>query len=163
MLRHLRLRRIAPLLLHKRLKSGEQVAIIDLLRFEEEQQDRAGIAGAVRIHPARLRNRFRVVTPENLDTVLYCSSAGEFTSARVAVALQKKGISNVWLLEGGLTAWKNEGLPVTLQLSTPSEAAERLGIKIVETVSGPWYESQHFNLVFTCFTFYAFFISLIFR
>jgi len=158
MLRHLRLRRIAPLLLHKRLKSGEQVAIIDLLRFEEEQQDRAGIAGAVRIHPARLRNRFRVVTPENLDTVLYCSSAGEFTSARVAVALQKKGISNVWLLEGGLTAWKNEGLPVTLQLSTPSEAAERLGIKIIETVSGPWYESQHFNLVFTCFTFYAFFI-----
>jgi len=76
MLRHLLLRRIAPLLLHKRLKSGEQVAIIDLLRFEEEQQDRAGIAGAVRIHPARLRNRFRVVTPENLDTVLYCSSAG---------------------------------------------------------------------------------------
>jgi len=125
------------LLLHKRLKSGEQVAIIDLLRFEEEQQDRAGIAGAVRIHPARLRNRFRVVTPENLDTVLYCSSAGEFTSARVAVALQKKGISNVWLLEGGLTAWKNEGLPVTLQLSTPSEAAERLGIKIIETVPGP--------------------------
>jgi len=133
MLRHLLPRRI----LHKRLKSGEQVAIIDLLRFEEEQQDRAGIAGAVRIHPARLRNRFRVVTPENLDTVLYCSSAGEFTSARVAVALQKKGISNVWLLEGGLTAWKNEGLPVTLQLSTPREAAERLGIKIIETVSGP--------------------------
>jgi rhodanese-related sulfurtransferase len=125
------------LLLHKRLKSGEQVAIIDLLRIEEEQQDRAGIAGAVRIQPARLRNRLRVVTPENLDTVLYCSSAGEFNSARVAVALQKKGISNVWLLEGGLTAWKNEGLSVTLQLSTPSEAAERLGIKIIETVSGP--------------------------
>ena len=159
MLRHLRPRRIAPLLLHKRLKSGEQVAIIDLLRFEEEQQDRAGIAGAVRIQSARLRNRFRVVTPENLDTVLYCSSAGEFTSARVAVALQKKGISNVWLLEGGLTAWKNEALlVVTLQLSTPSEAAERLGIKIIETVSGPWYEGQHFNLVFTCFTFYPFFI-----
>ena len=38
MLRHLRLRRIAPLLLHKRLKSGEQVAIIDLLRFEESSR-----------------------------------------------------------------------------------------------------------------------------
>ena len=139
MLRHLRLRRVTPLLLHKRLKSGEKVAIIDLLRFEEEQQDRAGIAGAVRIHPARLRNRFRVLTPDNLDIVLYCSSAGEFTSARVAIALQKKGVSNVWLLEGGLAAWKNEGFPVTFQLSTPSEAAERLGIKIIETASGPWY------------------------
>ena len=104
------------MLLHKRLKSGEQVAIIDLLRFEEEQQDRAGIAGAVRIHPARLRNRFRVVTPENLDTVLYCSSAGEFTSARVAVALQKRGISNVWLLEGGTHRVKEQR--VTCNLAT---------------------------------------------
>jgi rhodanese-related sulfurtransferase len=63
--------------------------------------------------------------------VLYCSSSGELTSARVAVALRKKGISNVWVLEGGLTAWKKEGLPVTLRLSTSAEAAERFGIKIV--------------------------------
>jgi hypothetical protein len=101
MLRHLRLRRIAPLLLHKRLKSGEQVAIIDLLRFEEEQQDRAGIAGAVRIHRARLRNRFRVVTPENLDTVLYCSSAAGLP-VRESPLLYKRKASR--LLEGGLTA-----------------------------------------------------------
>ena len=30
----------------------------------------------------------------------------ELTSARVAVALQKIGILNVWVLEGGLAAWK---------------------------------------------------------
>jgi rhodanese-related sulfurtransferase len=117
MLRHLRLRRIAPLLLHKKLASGEQVAIIDLLSFEEKNENRAGIPGAVRMDPARLRNRFRVEIPKNVGIVLYCSSAGEFTSARVAVALQKKGVSNVWVLDGGLTAWKNEGLPLTLHLS----------------------------------------------
>jgi rhodanese-related sulfurtransferase len=136
MLRHLRLRRIAPALLHKRLTSGTQVAIIDLLKFEEEHEDRAGIPGAVRLDPARLRSRSRVVVPERLGIILYCSSSGELTSARVAIALQKKGVSNVWILEGGLTAWKKEGLPVTLHLSTASEAAERLGIKIIESDSG---------------------------
>jgi rhodanese-related sulfurtransferase len=112
--------------------AGEPMAIIDLLDFEEAQGDRAGIPGAVRMDPTRLRSRLRVVVPENLGLVLYCSSSGELTSARVAVALGKKGISNVWVLEGGLTAWKKEGLPVTLRLSTSAEAAERFGIKITE-------------------------------
>jgi rhodanese-related sulfurtransferase len=131
MLRHLRLRRITPLLLNEKITSGEPIAIIDLLGFEEGHEDRAGIPGAVRMDPAHLRSRLRVVVPENLGLVLYCSSSGELTSARVAVALQQKVISNVWVLEGGLTAWKKEGLPVTLQLSTLEEAAERFGIKII--------------------------------
>jgi membrane protein DedA with SNARE-associated domain/rhodanese-related sulfurtransferase len=131
MLHHLRLRRITPLLLNEKIMAGEPIAIIDLLDFEEPQEDRAGIPGAVRMDPARLRSRLRVVVPESLGLVLYCSSSGELTSARVAVALRKKGISNVWVLEGGLTAWKKEGLPITLRLSTSAEAAERFGIKIV--------------------------------
>jgi rhodanese-related sulfurtransferase len=135
MLRHLRLRRITPLLLLEKIMAGEPIAIIDLLDFEEAQADRAGIPGAVRIDPARLRSRSRVVIPANLGLVLYCSSSGELTSARVAVALRKQGISNVWVLEGGLTAWKKEGLPVTLRLSTSAEAAERFGIKIVGSES----------------------------
>lgn len=131
MLRHLRLRRITPLLLNEKIEAGEPIAIIDLLDFEDAHEDRSGIPGAVRMDPARLRSRLRVVVPENLGLVLYCSSSGELTSARVAVALRKKGISNVWVLEGGLTAWKKEGLPVTLRLSTSAEAAERFGIQIV--------------------------------
>jgi membrane protein DedA with SNARE-associated domain/rhodanese-related sulfurtransferase len=131
MLRHLRLRRITPLLLNEKIKAGEPIAIIDLLDFEEAHEDRSGVPGAVRMDPARLRSRLRVVVPENLGLVLYCSSSGELTSARVAVALRKKGISNVWVLEGGLMAWRREGLPVTLQLSTSEEAAERFGIEII--------------------------------
>jgi membrane protein DedA with SNARE-associated domain/rhodanese-related sulfurtransferase len=131
MLRHLRLRRITPLLLHERITSGEQIAIIDLLDFEDEHEKRAGIPGAVRMAPSRLRSRSRVVVPEHLEMVLYCSSSGEFTSARVAVALQKKGISNVWVLDGGLTAWEREGLPVTVNLSTPKDGAEWFGIRVI--------------------------------
>jgi 3-mercaptopyruvate sulfurtransferase SseA len=82
--------------------------------------------------PARLHSRLHVVVLENLGLVLYCSSSGELPSAHVAVTLSKKGISNVWVLDGGLTAWKKEGLPVTLRLSASAEAAERFDIKIVE-------------------------------
>jgi rhodanese-related sulfurtransferase len=131
MLDHLRLRRITPALLHKKIVSGEQVAIIDLLSFEEEPENSVGIPGVVRMAPARLRSRSKVVVPEHLGIILYCSSSGELTSARVAVALQKKGISNVWVLEGGLTAWKRVGYPVTSHLSTSTEAAESLGIKMI--------------------------------
>jgi rhodanese-related sulfurtransferase len=132
MLRHLRLRRITPLLLNQLIASGEPIAIIDLLDFEDEYEERAGIPGAVRMAPSRLRGRSRIVVPEHLEMVLYCSSSGEFTSARVAVALQKKGISNVWVLDGGLTAWKREGLPVTRNLATLNDAAARFGIRVIE-------------------------------
>jgi rhodanese-related sulfurtransferase len=133
MLCHLRLRRIAPALLHKKMTSAEQVAIVDLLSFEEgEDEGLAGIPGAVRMDPVRLRRRIRVVVPENVGIVLYCSSSGELASARVAVALQRMGISNVWVLEGGLASWKKEGFPVTVHLSTSSEVTERFGIKIIE-------------------------------
>ena len=132
MLRHLRLRRMTPLLLNQLLASGEPIAIIDLLDFEGEHEERAGIPGAVRMAPSRLRNRSRVVVPEHLEMVLYCSSSGELTSARVALALQKKGIANVWVLDGGLAAWKREGLPVTRNLATAKEAAERFGIRVIE-------------------------------
>jgi membrane protein DedA with SNARE-associated domain/rhodanese-related sulfurtransferase len=136
MLRHLRLRRITPALLHERITSAEQVAIVDLLNFEDGREGHAGIPGAVRMDPTRLRSRIRVIVPENVGMVLYCSSSGELTSARVAVALQKMGISNVWVLEGGLAAWKKEGFPVTEHLSTSSEVTERFGIKVIEIDSG---------------------------
>ena len=45
--------------------------------------------------------------------MLYCSSPREFTSARVALALLRRGIANVVVLDGGLNAWKAErGIPL---------------------------------------------------
>jgi membrane protein DedA with SNARE-associated domain len=85
MLYHLRLRRITPLLLQTRLASGEQVAIVDLLSFEDERWARAGIPGAVRIDPARFQNRSRVVVPENLGIVLvlfFCRGVNQCARGR---------------------------------------------------------------------------------
>jgi len=131
MLRHLRTRRITPANLHRKLESGEKFAIIDLLNFENNPERRVGIAGAFRMDPARLRKRIHVIVPEGVGVVLYCSSSCELASARGAVAMKKRGIPDVWVLEGGMDAWEKEGLPVTQQLSTRREAVARLGIKII--------------------------------
>ena len=129
-IRHLRLRRITPTLLQHRLDGGDKIAIIDLLFFEAMEADIPGITGAVRADPTRLRNGPRMVVPKDVDIVVYCSSRNEITSARVADTLRKRGFEDVWVLEGGLDAWVLEGRPVTTALSTPEDAAARLGIVI---------------------------------
>jgi 3-mercaptopyruvate sulfurtransferase SseA len=52
----------------------------------------------------------------------------EFTSARVALALLRRGIANVFVLDGGLNAWKAEGYPVTTALSSSTESHAKLGL-----------------------------------
>ena len=135
MMRQLRIRTITPVLLQQKLASGEKIALLDLLLFEGEEQEgrTGGIPGAVRIDPARLRSSTaKVRVPRDVKIVLYCSSLNEITSARVAVSLRHKGISKVWVLEGGLKAWRELNFPVTTELGSPEEIASRFGIEVIE-------------------------------
>jgi membrane protein DedA with SNARE-associated domain/rhodanese-related sulfurtransferase len=132
MLRFLRMRMISPLLLKSKLDEGMPIAIIDLLNFEEINGPVAGIPGSVRIDLERLTSRSHVIVPEDTQIVLYCSSRNAFRSARVAIALRRKGISSVWVLDGGLNGWKAAGLPTTLDLCAESDVANRLGIQIID-------------------------------
>jgi len=128
MIRHLRLRRISPALLQEKIAGHGRLAIFDLLHFEARGGVVAGIPGSVRTDPTRLRTSPKVSIPEDIDIVLYCSSRNDFVSARVAETLERRGINNVWVLEGGLEAWEMEGRPVTTELKTPEEVAAQLGI-----------------------------------
>lgn len=51
---------------------------------------------------------------EKLDkskpVLVYCDTG--VTSTRAAAALVREGFADVWQLQGGLTAWKRENLPV---------------------------------------------------
>lgn len=132
MILKLRLRQMSPALLMERIHAGNALAIVDLLDFEQETEEAEGIPGAVRANPARLRRRSHVIAPKEVSLVLYCSSANAYRSARVALALRKKGFANVWVLDGGLAAWKQAGYPLTKVFQTEEEAAERLGIRIVD-------------------------------
>jgi rhodanese-related sulfurtransferase len=104
-----------------RLDAGENVILIDLLRFEDDPQDLMAIPGALRDDPGKVRHRTRIVMPEGMDPVLYSESKNSFVSARVATALRKKGVRQIRVLVGGLTAWKARGfLSIPLLPSLPS-------------------------------------------
>jgi rhodanese-related sulfurtransferase len=133
-MRQLRLRRISPTVLHERLQAGKRVAVVDLLDVEGQENTTTipGIPGAARISPIPLRSSAKVRVPPDIQMVLCCSSPNQITSARTALALRRKGISNVWVLEGGLKAWRELDLPVTTKLSSPAEVAARFGVELPE-------------------------------
>jgi membrane protein DedA with SNARE-associated domain/rhodanese-related sulfurtransferase len=134
MIRQLRLRRISPPMLARKLKSKSKVAVLDLLNFEEETEGESleVIPGAFWVDPSRLRKSPQITVPDDVEIILYCSSRRDIVSARVAVALKRIGIDKVWVLEGGLKAWREQGFPVAQSLEVPEVVAERLGVKLPE-------------------------------
>ena len=132
MIRRLRLRRISPAMLARKLKSKSKVAVLDLLNFENEtgSESPEAIPGALRVDPSRLRNTPRLTVPGDVEIVLYSSSGGDLVSARAAMALRRIGVEKVWVLEGGLRAWREQGFAVFQSPEEPEIAAERVGVKL---------------------------------
>ena len=132
MIRRLKLRRISPPLLARKLKSRSKVAVLDLLNFEKEIDGDSleAIPGAFSIDPSLLQKSSQITIPDDVEIILYCSSRRDILSARVAVALKRIGVDRVWVLEGGLEAWRRHGLPVARCLEVPELVAKRLGINL---------------------------------
>ena len=115
-LHELRLARITPQELKQGMDSGEKMTIIDLLGCPYHPTDRNGIPGAIRINPHKLEQYQGFSIPRDWmdhDVVLYCSCPHESTSARVAQALEERGVKRVRPLEGGVKAWRDLGYPVS--------------------------------------------------
>ena len=72
----------------------------------DDSAESMAIPGAVRINPSRLERYKDFEILPTQEVVLYCACPGEFTSARVALALQRKGVQHVRPLAGGLQAWR---------------------------------------------------------
>jgi membrane protein DedA with SNARE-associated domain/rhodanese-related sulfurtransferase len=109
-LRKLRKARVSPEALKRRLDAGEDLTIIDLRTPLEVTATPYAIPGScwlvadIHGHEAEfLRSQ---------DVVLYCASAYDATSARVALQLKREGINRVRALEGGLAAWMALNFPV---------------------------------------------------
>jgi membrane protein DedA with SNARE-associated domain/rhodanese-related sulfurtransferase len=134
MIRLLRPFRLAPEQLKSRLDAGEKIAIIDLLRFEEDPEDVPGIPGAIRLDPLEIRRRKQIHVPDDVTLVICCRSRDSFVSARVAVAMRKHGIRRVQILDGGLEAWKALGFSLSNKFADPQTELNRLGIE----VQPPW-------------------------
>jgi rhodanese-related sulfurtransferase len=117
--RQFNLARITPEQLRDKLNAGEDVLLIDLQGGRHSATERMAIPGAVRINPRALEQYRNVKILPSREVVLYCACPGEFTSARVALALRDKGIEHVRPLAGGLKAWRDRGFPVTSDVRIP--------------------------------------------
>ena len=111
-LRQFRLARIAPEELRDQLNTVKDILLMDL----QSGVSAEGIPGAVRINPRFLERCKDLDLSPSREVVLYCNCPSEFTSARVALALRRKGIACVRPLAGGLRAWQERGFPVTAEL-----------------------------------------------
>lgn len=132
MIRQLRFRRISPPMLARKLKSNSKVAVLDLSTFEADTDSKRleAIPGAFAVDPSILRKSPQIVVPNDVKIVLYSSSGRDTVSARAAVDLKRIGVDKVWVLEGGLKAWREHGFPVSQSTETPELAAMRVGVKL---------------------------------
>jgi len=131
MLKKLRTRHISPALLRDKLsETPERVLVIDLLEYQQQPESALGIPGAVRIDPARLHRKSIIEYPAGLSFVLYASGSSPYRCARVALALKRRGIDDVWILEGGIRNWSGAGFPTTYQLLNEDQAMAKYGMRI---------------------------------
>ena len=130
MICELRQRRITPPALARKLKSNSKVAVLDLTHFELESAGEApqAIPGAFLVDPSLLRNASQLAVPADLKIIVYSPTGSQTVSARAAVGLKRIGVDKVWMLEGGLKAWRAHGLPVSQIPEPPEVVAERLGV-----------------------------------
>lgn len=111
-----RLARITPDQLQDKIRAGDNILILDVRRSRSSVQEFQGVPGAVRIDPHHIERDIGALGLAETPTrhiVIYCTCPSEFTSARVALALRRRGFQQVWPLAGGLHAWRDRGLPIT--------------------------------------------------
>ena len=137
MIRRLQVRRMSPRMLARKLKSDRKIAVLDLVEFEPESDAESveAIPGAFSVDPSRLRNTPRISVPDDVEIILYSSSGSDMVSARAALALKRIGVDKVWVLEGGLKAWRQQNFPVSHSREAPEAVAERVGVKLPEPVT----------------------------
>ncbi len=94
LLRELRIARITVDELHQKQEAGENPVILDLRPHVELEQDPSLIRGALHMSMEEVERRQHEI-PRDRDVILYCSCPNEVSSARVALALRRNGISRV--------------------------------------------------------------------
>ena len=85
--------------------------IVDLRHPLDYLPDPRVLPGAVRVSPTELTAHKNEI-PRDRDVILYCTCPSEETSAKVALQLQKLGITRVRPLRGGFEGWRDLGFPL---------------------------------------------------
>jgi membrane protein DedA with SNARE-associated domain/rhodanese-related sulfurtransferase len=117
LLRELRIARITVEELHQKQEAGENPMILDLRPHIELEQNPSIIQGALHMSMDEVEHRQHEI-PRDRDVILYCSCPNEVSSARVALALRRNGISRVRPLLGGIDAWRERNYPTEPRVLT---------------------------------------------
>jgi membrane protein DedA with SNARE-associated domain/rhodanese-related sulfurtransferase len=110
-LRRLRMARITPEELRRKLEEHEKVTIVDLRHPLDFLPEPYTIPGAIRLPMEELDRRHDEI-PRDQDVVLYCTCPNEVTSAMTAMRLREFGVNRVRPLAGGYMAWRKLGFPL---------------------------------------------------
>jgi rhodanese-related sulfurtransferase len=128
-----------------RLADGGQAWIVDVREPDEHRREH--VAGAA-LHPSSAFSvtGFPAATPGRRVLVL-CRSGNR--AGKVAAALRSAGRDDVDVIEGGITAWMAQGLPVVRNAKAPlpiirqvmiAAGAMQLGFTIAAAATGnPWW------------------------
>ena len=128
-----------------RLADGGQAWIVDVREPDEHRREH--VAGAA-LHPSSAFSvtGFPAATPGRRVLVL-CRSGTR--AGKVAAALRAAGRNDVDVIEGGITAWMAQGLPVVRNAKAPlpiirqvmiAAGAMQLGFTIAAAATGnPWW------------------------
>lgn len=94
----------------KKLDENHRFYLIDVQETEEWRL--AHIKEAIHLSKGVIERDIEKMIPDkNSEIVLYCS--GGFRSALATDNVQKMGYTNIYSMEGGLSAWKNANFPLT--------------------------------------------------
>lgn len=92
----------------KQYRKEDKAVLIDVREFFEYRKSR--INDAVNIPSSgNLEHAFDTI---NKDAALYVYCTSGFRSKRVAAFLARQGFEKVYSLDGGISDWKKEGMPV---------------------------------------------------
>ncbi len=98
-------------------EEAENGAVIIDIRDGEERQKEGSVPGSVHVSRGMLEFRADPSSPYHNPAlapdkriILHCASGGR--SALAAKTLKEMGYTDVAHLDGGFTAWKEQGLPV---------------------------------------------------
>lgn len=109
-LRKLRIARISPEELKRKIDSHEDVVVVDLRHAVEFAADPETIPGAVHMDAGDLEEGFDVI-PRDREIILFCNCPNEATAARLALRLRDMGITRIRPLAEGLGGWRSRGFP----------------------------------------------------
>jgi membrane protein DedA with SNARE-associated domain/rhodanese-related sulfurtransferase len=122
LLNELRMARITVDELHQKQEAGENLMILDLRSRGEVELNPQVIRGALHMTLDEVQQRQQEI-PRDREIILYCSCPNEVSSARAALLLQRRGISRVRPLLGGIDAWRERNYPTEHRQARTVEAA----------------------------------------